>query len=205
MSSVVCGNSPAKCPSDYRTRVETCIMEAQVAPQSGGGLTLVTNKDRIIELCDRGSLRKTIDCLEEIHTRCAHNVTILHELDRLFSVESWQQGEQLLCNNIELFRNNFDCLSRSAPSVATCIIMRTQIFKHDVTSADHSDHARLREITCSFAESIVKCLRRPIARGCPESLVETMVQALHKFLPPTCLTDNFITVTEDPMPVMTET
>lgn len=192
--------SPARCPPDYRTRVETCIMEAQVAPQAGGGVSLITNKDRLEDLCDRGLLRKTIDCLLELTVRCAHNASILQDLDRLYSVARWEKGAELLCSSSELFHNNFECLSRSGPAVTTCIIMRTQIFRKEVTSADQENHARLREITCSFAESIVKCIWKPVARGCPEELMSKMVEALKHFLPPTCLLEN-ITDNDDDYPI----
>ncbi|XP_025108353.1 uncharacterized protein LOC112572736 [Pomacea canaliculata] len=165
-----------------------------------GGVSLITNKDRLEDLCDRGLLRKTIDCLLELTVRCAHNASILQDLDRLYSVARWEKGAELLCSSSELFHNNFECLSRSGPAVTTCIIMRTQIFRKEVTSADQENHARLREITCSFAESIVKCIWKPVARGCPEELMSKMVEALKHFLPPTCLLEN-ITDNDDDYPI----
>ncbi|XP_070191687.1 uncharacterized protein [Littorina saxatilis] len=146
------------CPPDYRKRVETCIMEAQVAPQAGGGLSLIINNNTIQDLCDRGLLRKTIDCLQEIRSRCAHNVTIGQELDRLYSVTDWQQGAQLLCEDIDFFLANQECLSQCATSVMTCVLLRTQSFRMGLAFTKSSDHARLREVTCNFAESIVKCV-----------------------------------------------
>ena len=57
----------------------------------------------------RGLLRKTIDCLKEIHSRCAHNTTVTDELDRLYSVDSWQQGAQLLCEDADS-KSNTSCV-----------------------------------------------------------------------------------------------
>ncbi|KAL8612495.1 hypothetical protein ACOMHN_053749 [Nucella lapillus] len=100
--SVVKAVLPAKCPLDYRRRVETCIMEAQLAPQAGGGISLVVNKDKVVDLCDRGLLMKTIDCLKEIRSRCALNESVVHDLDRLYSVTNWQQAARLLCHDPQL-------------------------------------------------------------------------------------------------------
>ncbi|XP_076468864.1 uncharacterized protein LOC143299499 [Babylonia areolata] len=179
----------ARCPTDYRRRVETCIMEAQLAPQAGGGITLVLNKDTIVNLCDRGILRKTIDCLEEIHARCVHNVTVLQELDRLYSGASWEQGAQLICEDTQLFQNNFHCLSHSATSVTSCILMRTHTFRMGLAFADPSDHARVRDITCSFAESIVKCVCSPLEGTCPMDLTKRVAGGMRFFLPPFCIDD----------------
>lgn len=52
----------------------------------------------------------------------------------------------------------------------------------------------------SFAESIVKCIWKPVARGCPEELMSKMVEALKHFLPPTCLLEN-ITDNDDDYPI----
>ena len=38
----------------------------------------------------------------------------------------------------------------------------------------------------SFAENIVNCLKRPLQGACPVHVVDTMVTALHRFLPPAC-------------------
>ncbi len=38
----------------------------------------------------------------------------------------------------------------------------------------------------SFAENIVNCLERPLSRSCPRRVVDTLVTALHRFLPPAC-------------------
>ncbi|KAH9503794.1 hypothetical protein Btru_066646 [Bulinus truncatus] len=89
-----------RCPEDYRYRVETCVMEAQVAPQAGGGLPLITDVNKLEELCERGILQKTIDCLRDILNRCSENVTQKQELDMLFSVDEWKQGQQLLCEDL---------------------------------------------------------------------------------------------------------
>ena len=58
---VVVKVAPATCPLDYRRRVETCVMEAQMAPQAGGGITMVVNKDKIV-----GPLRS----MSELYLRC---------------------------------------------------------------------------------------------------------------------------------------
>ncbi|KAL8620608.1 hypothetical protein ACOMHN_017889 [Nucella lapillus] len=191
-------SEPVKaCPGDYRRRVETCIMEAQLAPQAGGGITLVFDKDTIVNLCDRGILRKTIDCLEEIHTRCQHNATVVQELDRLYSVDRWEQGAQLICQDTQLFQDNFDCLFRSANSVTSCVLMRTQAFRMGLAFADPADHALIRDVTCSFAESIVKCLCRPLEGECPNmELTKRVAGGMRLFLPPVCVS----TFTTTPIP-----
>lgn len=179
----------SKCPPDYRRRVETCIMEAQLAPQAGGGITLVLHKDTIVNLCDRGMLRKTIDCLEEIHTRCMQNASVVQELDRLYSVPQWQQGAELLCQDSQLFQDNFDCLSRSANSVTTCILMRTNTFRLELALTNPADHASLKDVTCRFAESIVKCLCGPLGKYCPLDITKRVAGSMRLFLPPLCIAD----------------
>ncbi|CAL1528855.1 unnamed protein product [Lymnaea stagnalis] len=179
----------ARCPDDYRYRVETCVMEAQVAPQAGGGLPLITDMDKLEELCERGILQKTIDCLRDIQTRCSDNVTQRLELDMLFSIEEWKQGQELLCEDLNrklVFKNHFDCVSKFGPRISSCILLKTQNFRKDITNAGIAPHRTLHDITCNFAENIVNCLERPLARACPIEVVDTMVSALHKFLPPAC-------------------
>lgn len=39
----------------------------------------------------------------------------------------------------------------------------------------------------SFAQSIVKCLESPLVRSCPVEVVDTLANALHRFLPPACI------------------
>ncbi|XP_059172390.1 uncharacterized protein LOC131953285 isoform X1 [Physella acuta] len=178
-----------RCPEDYRYRVETCVMEAQVAPQAGGGLPLVTDTDKLEELCERGILQKTIDCLRDIHTRCAENATQRHELDMLFSLDQWKQGQELLCEDLNrklVFKDHFECVSRFGPRISSCILTKTQNFRKDITDVGRTHNKTLHNITCNFAEDIVYCLERPLARACPIQVVETMVSALHKFLPPAC-------------------
>lgn len=196
--------SHKSCPQDYMRRVETCIMEAQVAPQAGGGLALVIRNDTIVDLCDRGLLRKTIDCLEEIHSRCSTNTTVLLELDRLYSVENWVEGERVLCDNTQLFLDNYDCLSKRGTSVMTCVLLSTHIFRMGLSFTDPDDHAGVREVTCNFAESIVKCVRGPLVGICPSDIVKSVGGAMHLFLPPFCLTDSYITVTQHPLPPVTD-
>ncbi|XP_055881337.1 uncharacterized protein LOC106072054 isoform X2 [Biomphalaria glabrata] len=175
-----------KCPEDYRYRVETCVMEAQVAPQAGGGLPLITDVNKLEELCERGILQKTIDCLKDLLNRCSENVTQRQELDMLFSVEEWKQGQQLLCEDLNLFKNHFDCVSKFGSKISHCILVRTQNFRKEITTAGIVHHRKLHDITCNFAETIVSCLERPLAHACPIQVVDTMVSALHKFLPPAC-------------------
>ncbi|KAK3754893.1 hypothetical protein RRG08_020806 [Elysia crispata] len=98
--AVASSSSSDRCPADYRYRVETCVMEAQVAPQAGGGLPLITERNKLEELCSRGILQKTIECLRDIHARCAGNATRQQELDMLFSVEEWRRGRALLCEDL---------------------------------------------------------------------------------------------------------
>uniref|UniRef100_A0A0B6ZQC5 Secreted protein n=1 Tax=Arion vulgaris TaxID=1028688 RepID=A0A0B6ZQC5_9EUPU len=176
----------AKCPEDYRYRVEMCVMEAQVAPQAGGGLPLITDSNKLEELCVRGILQKTIDCLRDIYDRCSNNITQKQELDMLFSVEEWKHGQTLLCEDLNLFKNHFDCVSKFGPRISSCILVRTQLFKKAVTDAGIAHFRTLHDITCNFAQNIVNCLERPLARSCSLEVVDTMVSALHRFLPPAC-------------------
>ncbi|CAG5120498.1 unnamed protein product [Candidula unifasciata] len=178
--------SAAKCPEDYRYRVEMCVMEAQVAPQAGGGLPLVTDRNKLEELCVRGILQKTIDCLRDIYDRCSNNAVVKQELDMLFSIDEWKQGQTLLCEDLNLFKNHFDCVSKFGPRISSCILIRTQLFKKAVTDAGIAHFRTLHDITCNFAQNIVNCLERPLARSCPLEVVDTMVSALHRFLPPAC-------------------
>lgn len=48
----------------------------------------------------RGILQKTIDCLRDIYDRCSNNITQKQELDMLFSIEEWKQGQELLCEDL---------------------------------------------------------------------------------------------------------
>ncbi|BFZ09077.1 hypothetical protein BsWGS_12116 [Bradybaena similaris] len=181
--------SSTKCPEDYRYRVEMCVMEAQVAPQAGGGLPLITDKNKLEELCVRGILQKTIDCLREIHDRCSANATVKQELDMLFSIDEWKQGQTLLCEDLNrklVFKDHFECVSKFGPRISSCILIRTQLFKKAVTDAGIAHFRTLHDITCNFAQNIVNCLERPLARSCPLDVVDTMVSALHRFLPPAC-------------------
>ncbi|GFN76212.1 hypothetical protein PoB_000271800 [Plakobranchus ocellatus] len=184
---LIASNAPAdRCPMDYRYRVETCVMEAQVAPQAGGGLRLITERNKLEELCSRGILQKTIDCLRDIYNRCSGNATRRHELDMLFSVDDWRQGRALLCEDLYLFKDHFDCVSQFAPGISGCILSKTRQFRDAVTQAGIVEHKTLHDITCNFAENIVTCLERPLSRACPIKVVETMTSALHRFLPPAC-------------------
>ncbi|XP_076448436.1 uncharacterized protein LOC143285108 [Babylonia areolata] len=185
--------APVTCPTDYRRRVETCITEAALAPQAGGGISLVINKDKIVDLCDRGMLMKTIDCLKEIHSRCSHNDSVLHELDRLYSVSNWQQANRLLCQDTQLFQRNFECLSRSTNSVMTCYLMRTHTFRMQMAFTSPNDHAKLRKVTCDFAEGIVKCLRGPLWTQCSREMGQRVSETMFLLLPPFCLADSYIT------------
>lgn len=164
-------------------------MEAQVAPQAGGGLPLITERNKLEELCSRGILQKTIDCLRDISTRCGGNATRRHELDMLFSVEDWRRGRALLCEDLSrklVFKDHFDCVSQFVPRISACILIKTQLFRRAVTKAGIVAHKTLHDITCNFAENIVMCLERPLARACSLRVVETMTSALHRFLPPAC-------------------
>ena len=51
----------------------------------------------------------------------------------------------------------------------------------------------------SFAESIVNCVRGPLSDNCPEDVTKGIAGAMYRFLPPFCMTDNFITVTQMPV------
>jgi len=174
------------CPKDFRYRAETCVMEAQVAPQAGGGLPLITDRDKLEELCERGILHKAIDCLREVYQRCQHKPEVKAELDMLYSIDDWVDGKALLCQDLNLFKDHFDCVSKFGPRISSCILIRTQLFRKAITEEGIAPSQRLHDITCNFAENIVNCLRRPLERACPVHVVETMVTALHHFLPPAC-------------------
>ncbi|XP_005094967.2 uncharacterized protein LOC101851256 isoform X2 [Aplysia californica] len=176
----------SRCPDDFRYRAETCVMEAQVAPQAGGGLPLITERNKLEELCERGILHKAIDCLRDVYNRCQDNTTVKAELDMLYSVPDWQAGQALLCQDLNLFKDHFDCVSKFGPRISTCILIRTQMFRKAITDAGIAPSRTLHDITCNFAENIVNCLERPLARACPVHVVDTMVTALHRFLPPAC-------------------
>ncbi|GFR59145.1 hypothetical protein ElyMa_003495200 [Elysia marginata] len=152
-TSISDGASGDRCPPDYRYRVETCVMEAQVAPQAGGGLPLITERNKLEELCSRGILQKTIDCLRDISTRCAGNSTRRHELDMLFSVEDWRRGKALLCEDLNrklVFKDHFDCVSQFVPRISGCILTKTQLFRKAVTEAGIVAHKTLHDITCKY-------------------------------------------------------
>ncbi|RUS88003.1 hypothetical protein EGW08_004281, partial [Elysia chlorotica] len=134
----------------------------------------------------RGVLQKTISCLREVHERCSGNARRLQELDMLFSIEAWRRGRALLCGDLNLFKEHFECVSQFGPRISACILLKTQLFRQAVTEAGLVPHDLLHDITCNFAENIVMCLERPLARACPLPVVETMTRALHEFLPPAC-------------------
>lgn len=176
----------SSCPEDYRYRAETCVMEAQVAPQAGGGLPLITDRNKLEELCQRGILVKAIDCLRDVYNRCQDNQKVKAELDMLYSLADWQEGKDLLCEDLNLFKNHFDCVSRFTPRISQCILVRTQQFRAAISKAGVARSRTLHDITCNFAENIVNCLGRPLQGSCPPAVVDTMVTALHRFLPPAC-------------------
>ncbi|BFZ10770.1 hypothetical protein BsWGS_13809 [Bradybaena similaris] len=164
-------------------------MEAQVAPQAGGALPLITDINKLEELCERGIIQKTIDCLRDIHLRCAGNAIQKQKLDLLFSVDEWRQGQTLLCEDLNrklVFRDHFKCVSKFGQRISSCILKRTQLFKKAVTDVGLGSFQTLHGITCNFAQNIVNCLESPLIRSCPVEVVDTLVNALHRFLPPAC-------------------
>ena len=49
----------------------------------------------------------------------------------------------------------------------------------------------------------MKCLRVPLLESrCDEKAVKRIAGAMHRFLPPFCITDNYITVTQAPALLM---
>ena len=93
-------------------------------------------------------LRKNIDCLEEIHSRCAHNTTVVQELDRLFSVQSWQQGTQLLCQDVER-KSTSSCVPSIGP-VCLFSMLSSSTVQYDINALAYSNRLSLAKIMFQF-------------------------------------------------------
>ncbi|KAK6177720.1 hypothetical protein SNE40_015765 [Patella caerulea] len=178
-----------ECPKDSAEQVKQCLSETNLGITDGKPHALALDAEVTMDLCSTGKLQKAVDCMGKIYKACANDMEAMNVLSMEASVSDWKTASTKLCDNVNVIKESGGCLNKDQEATSLCVSTQKTAFEGEMNAkvlTSHNDKNALMGVACSYSTNIMKCIKEPLVKNCPDNLKSLVLDVFRLLLPPPC-------------------